>query len=175
MFDTGFEELGDLQGARKGFRAGRGMMEPAILGALSIKPMHGYEVIAFLEEKTHGIWRPSAGSVYPTLQLLEEKDLVACTESDGKKVYKLTQAGEAEATASQEHLHSAFERLGHDEGRRMNLRHEYQRHFHKQAGEIAKVIRLIFRKGTAEQKGELDGAIKEFKARVEQIWEGEAK
>ena len=151
------------------------MMEPAILGALNEKSMHGYEVIAYLEEKTHGVWRPSPGSVYPTLQLLEEKDLVACTESEGKKVYTLTAAGETEVAANREQMGRIFERFGRSEGRRMNLRHDYQRQFHKQAGEVVKVVRLIFRKGTAEQKNALEGAIHDFRTRVEPIWEGENK
>ena len=49
--------------------------------------MHGYEVISTLEEKTHGLWRPSAGVVYPTLQLLEDQALVASQEQDGRRVY----------------------------------------------------------------------------------------
>lgn len=76
MFDAGFEEFGDRQNARKAFRAGRGMMEPAILAALSERPMHGYEIISYLEKRSQGYWRPSPGSVHPTLQPLEKKILL---------------------------------------------------------------------------------------------------
>ena len=158
------------------FRAGRGMMEPAILQALGEKPMHGYEIISYLEERSHGMWRPSPGSVYPTLQLLEEKDLVEYTEEDGKKTYQLTDEGKAEAETSREHLRAAFDRFAdadRDEGRRMNRRHDYQRQFHKQAGEIFKLLRQIFRKGSAQQKAAMDDAVNDFKARLEQIWKGE--
>ena len=75
------------------FRARRGMIEPAILELLLERPMHGYEIISQLEERSHGMWRPSAGSVYPTLQLLEEKDLVIAKSESGKKVYSLTDLG----------------------------------------------------------------------------------
>ncbi len=84
--------------AKWGFmQARRGDMRPIILRVLKTKPMHGYEIIRHLEEKSHGMWRPSPGSVYPTLQLLEEEDLVTAKESDGKKIYELTSKGKKEA------------------------------------------------------------------------------
>ena len=70
---------------------------PTILRLLVEKPMHGYEIISTLEEKTHGLWRPSAGVVYPTLQLLEDQALVASQEQSGKRVYALTETGRAQA------------------------------------------------------------------------------
>ena len=57
--------------------------------------MHGYEMIQQLEEKTGGRWRPSAGSIYPTLQLLSDEGLVRAEEVDGKRVFSLTEEGEA--------------------------------------------------------------------------------
>lgn len=86
-------------------------MEPAILAALSERPMHGYEVISYLEKRSQGFWRPSPGSVYPTLQLLEEKDLVTYTDHDGEKVYELTALGTTEAEASRDHLKGVFDRF----------------------------------------------------------------
>jgi DNA-binding PadR family transcriptional regulator len=58
--------------------------------------MHGYDLIRELEERSGGMWRPSPGSVYPTLQLLEDEGLVAGEERDGKRVFSLTDAGRAE-------------------------------------------------------------------------------
>jgi len=84
------------------FRARRGMIEPAILQALLDRPMHGYEIMYKIEEASRGIWRPSAGSIYPTLQLLEEKDLVKAKMEGDKKVYHLTDAGKEEAKKTQE-------------------------------------------------------------------------
>jgi len=59
--------------------------------------MHGYEMIQELEARTGGVWRPSPGSVYPTLQLLEDEDLIAGEESEGRRRFALTDAGRAEA------------------------------------------------------------------------------
>jgi DNA-binding PadR family transcriptional regulator len=57
--------------------------------------MHGYEIIQELDSRTQGIWRPSAGSVYPTLQLLEDEGLIEGHDSDGKRAFSLTEAGRA--------------------------------------------------------------------------------
>ncbi len=59
--------------------------------------MHGYEMITELETRTGGIWRPSPGSVYPTLQLLEDEGLISSEETDGRKRFALTEAGRAAA------------------------------------------------------------------------------
>jgi DNA-binding PadR family transcriptional regulator len=77
-------------------RARRGDVRTALLGLLEDKPMHGYDLIRELEQRSGGMWRPSPGSVYPTLQMLEEEGLVTGEEQDGKRVFSLTDAGKAE-------------------------------------------------------------------------------
>jgi DNA-binding PadR family transcriptional regulator len=81
---------------RGGPRARRGDVRAAILALLAERPMHGYEMITELEDRTGGAWRPSAGSIYPTLQLLEDEGLIKGEESEGKRRFTLTDAGEAE-------------------------------------------------------------------------------
>jgi len=78
-------------------RARRGDVRTAVLAILAEGPGHGYEVIQALEEKSGGRWRPSPGSVYPTLQQLEDEDLVRSEEREGKRVYEITDAGREEA------------------------------------------------------------------------------
>lgn len=78
---------------RGGRAVRRGNVRGAILSVLADRPMHGYQVIGELETRTQGRWRPSAGSVYPTLQLLEEEGLLASEEIDGRRTYSLTDAG----------------------------------------------------------------------------------
>jgi DNA-binding PadR family transcriptional regulator len=78
-----------------GARARRGDVRTAILVLLAERPMHGYQVIQELSERTGGEWRPSPGSVYPTLQLLEESGAIAAEEVDGKRVFALTDEGRA--------------------------------------------------------------------------------
>jgi DNA-binding PadR family transcriptional regulator len=59
--------------------------------------MHGYEMIKEIEERTAGIWRPSPGSIYPTLALLEDEGLVRSEESEGKRRFVLTDDGREQA------------------------------------------------------------------------------
>lgn len=75
-------------------RVRRGDVRSAILALLDDRPMHGYEMIQELEERTGGRWRPSAGSIYPTLQLLEDEGLVTAEEVDGRRVFSLTDSGQ---------------------------------------------------------------------------------
>jgi DNA-binding PadR family transcriptional regulator len=86
------------RGRRHGrHRVRRGDVRSAILALLDDRPMHGYEMIQELEERTGGRWTPSAGSIYPTLQLLEDEGLVTAEEVEGRKVYSLTDAGQEAA------------------------------------------------------------------------------
>jgi DNA-binding PadR family transcriptional regulator len=78
-------------------RLGRGNVRAAILALLAERPMHGYEMIQELESRTGGVWRPSPGSVYPTLQLLEDENLVTSEVVEGRKRFALTETGRAEA------------------------------------------------------------------------------
>jgi DNA-binding PadR family transcriptional regulator len=80
-----------------GRRAGRGDIRAAILALLSESPMHGYQIMQELGERSGGAWTPSPGSIYPALQLLQDEGLVSSTETDGKRVFTLTEAGRTEA------------------------------------------------------------------------------
>lgn len=82
---------------RDGARAPRGEIRAAILALLAERPMHGYQLIHEIEDRSGGDWKPSAGSVYPTLQLLADEGLVVAEEADGRKVHSLTEAGRAAA------------------------------------------------------------------------------
>jgi hypothetical protein len=87
------EELRSRFEKRTGSRAGRGEVRSAVLALLAERPMHGYQIIREIEERSGGSWKPSAGSVYPTLQLLADEGLIRAEESNGRKIYSLTDAG----------------------------------------------------------------------------------
>jgi DNA-binding PadR family transcriptional regulator len=78
-------------------RMARGDVRAAVLSLLAEEPMHGYQIIREIEDRSGGSWKPSAGSVYPTLQLLADEGLVSAEEQNGRKTYSLTEAGRAVA------------------------------------------------------------------------------
>jgi DNA-binding PadR family transcriptional regulator len=78
----------------------RGEVRPLILTVLATRPMHGYEVIGELEALSGGRWRPSAGSIYPSLQQLADEGLVTGEDVDGRRIYTITDAGRAVAEAT---------------------------------------------------------------------------
>ncbi|MGW4200564.1 PadR family transcriptional regulator [Streptomyces sp. NPDC004726] len=78
-------------------RARRGDVRASILALLKDRPMHGYEMIQEIGERSGGAWKPSPGSVYPTLQLLEDEGLIVSASEGGKKLFTLTDSGRAEA------------------------------------------------------------------------------
>ena len=82
-----------------GRKAGRGDIRATILALLAEEPMHGYQIIQEVSERTGGAWRPSPGSVYPTLQQLEDEELVRTLTSNGRRVFELTETGREQAAA----------------------------------------------------------------------------
>jgi DNA-binding PadR family transcriptional regulator len=80
-------------GGRRRQWFGAGDMKYVMLELLKAKPRHGYEVMKELEERMHGCYSPSPGTVYPTLQWLEDEGLVKAKDVDGKKVYEITPEG----------------------------------------------------------------------------------
>jgi DNA-binding PadR family transcriptional regulator len=89
---------GEFGGWGRG-RAARGDIRAAILALLAEQPMHGYQIMQELSERSGGAWRVSPGSVYPTLAQLEDEELVQAVQQGGKRVFSLTDAGTTEAAS----------------------------------------------------------------------------
>jgi DNA-binding PadR family transcriptional regulator len=81
----------------RGPRARRGDVRQALLTLLAEEPRNGYQLMQEIERRSEGVWRPSPGSVYPALQQLEDEGLVRAEETDGRKLFHLTEAGRAAA------------------------------------------------------------------------------
>lgn len=81
----------------RGAHSGDEDVRGAILSLLAEGPMHGADLIRQIGERTGGAWEPSAGTVYPLLQLLVDEGLASVAEADGKRQYSLTEAGTAAA------------------------------------------------------------------------------
>jgi DNA-binding PadR family transcriptional regulator len=89
----------------------KGDIKYVILDLVGEKPRHGYEIIKELESRFYGFYSPSPGTVYPTLQLLEELGWVKSHEEEGKKVYEITDKGQAELKERKEKLGGIWDRV----------------------------------------------------------------
>ncbi len=111
-FGFGFGGWDDQRGRRFRWRVfERGDLKFVILRLVSEKPMHGYEVMRAMEEESRGCYKASPGSVYPTLQMLEDEGYVRCREEDGKKVYKITEEGRGYLDDHGDVVDEIFERV----------------------------------------------------------------
>lgn len=86
----------------RGRRAKRGDIRAALLVLLGEEPRNGYQLMQEIEQRSDGAWRPSPGSVYPALQQLEDEGLVRREETDGQRLFHLTDAGREHVAARDE-------------------------------------------------------------------------
>lgn len=77
----------------RGPKVRRGDVRAAILDVLSVEPMNGYQIIQQIAERSGGVWKPSPGSVYPTVQQLEDEGLVEGREGEGRRLVQLSEEG----------------------------------------------------------------------------------
>ena len=129
-------------------------LRASVLRMLSERPMHGYEIIAELEERTGGRWKPSPGSVYPTLAHLEDEGLVVSTDDEGRKRYELTDAGRTWLDENADEATPPWERAGL--GGRGDLR--------RLSGEIFGQLRQLGRFGSPAQLERAQEVLKRTRA-----------
>lgn len=143
---------------RTGPRMGRGDVRAAVLALLAEQPMHGYQIIQEIEQRSGGAWKPSAGSVYPTLQMLADEGLIAAEEANGRKTYSLTDAGRAEADAAAERT-VPWETPGQRDGGRMSA-------LPKAGFELAQAVAQVGRTGTPAQVQQAVDVLDEARRRI---------
>jgi DNA-binding PadR family transcriptional regulator len=122
-----------------------GALRLYLLKLLGEQPRHGYEVISLLEDRFLGMYSPSAGTVYPRLAKLETEGLVEHDEVDGRKVYRLTAAGQDELARSTEALRA----LEHD--------------LSQSVSELARDVRSQVRESVRDLRAELKQAAREVR------------
>jgi len=145
---------------RAGSRVGRGDVRAAVLALLAEKPMHGYQMIHEIEERSGGSWKPSAGSVYPTLQLLADEALISVEEANGRKIYSLTDTGR-EAVAGPD-ASSPWESTGTTPGSGFAA-------LPKAGVELAQATAQVGRTGTPEQIQEAVDVLDDARRRLYSI------
>jgi DNA-binding PadR family transcriptional regulator len=144
-----------------GTRVGRGDVRTAVLALLAERPMHGYQIIHEIEERSGGSWKPSPGSVYPTLQLLADEGLIRAEEAGGRKTYSLTEEGREVADAESERS-APWETTGARDSGRMSA-------LPKAGIELAQATAQVGRTGTPEQVKEAVGVLEEARRKLYSI------
>lgn len=104
----------------RGPRRGRGDVRTAVLLLLLEQPMHGYEMIQQIRERSGEAWSPSPGAIYPTIQLLTDEDLITTDDRDGKKVSSLTETGRQAAEQLAATKTAPWDEASTDAGERAN-------------------------------------------------------
>lgn len=155
-FDSGFSggpgfghDMFDLPFGprRRGGRARRGDVRAALLGLLADGPNSGYGLMHGIHERSDGAWRPSPGSVYPTLQQLVDEELVSVTGDGRRSEYTLTDDGRAYVEEHREELDRAWN-LGADR----HAEHAEYAAFRESAMKLFRVVRQFPGDATPEQR-----------------------
>ena len=87
-----------------------GEIRLAVLSLISEGPKHGYQLMKELQERSNGFYRASAGSVYPTLQQLEDEGLIEAEVQSGRRTYRITETGKAELAKEAANVREMWER-----------------------------------------------------------------
>jgi len=98
----------------RGRKARRGDIRTAALLLLAEEPRNGYQIMQEVQERSEGVWSPSPGSVYPALSQLEDEGLIATDETEGRKVFAITDAGRETLAAREENAPAPWEQMSGD-------------------------------------------------------------
>jgi DNA-binding PadR family transcriptional regulator len=141
--------LGLAQGAgNRGPKVRRGDVRSAILDVLAVEPMNGYQIIQQIAERTEGAWKPSPGSVYPTVQQLEDEGLVEGVDGAGRRLLRLTDAGQRYVEEHPEELAATWKPF--DEGAEAESSPDLK----PVIGQVMSAVWQVMTSGTRQQQAE---------------------
>ncbi len=129
---------------RRGRRTARGDIRVAVLALVAEQPRHGYEIIQEIAERSGGAWRPSPGSVYPTLSQLEDEGLVRIEQTDGRRIVALTEEGTRYVGEHRDELDAVWASVGRDADDEVGPLWE-------QLGQLHAAVQQVTGAGTPEQ------------------------
>jgi DNA-binding PadR family transcriptional regulator len=140
-------------------KARRGDVRAAILALLAEEPRNGYQLIQAIEERSGGEWRPSPGAVYPALQQLTDEGLIEGTEGDGRKTFRLTEAGRTYVEQHQDEVNAPWEAMTSD------VRDDVRDLFKTAAGASGAVMQIV-RTGSETQIAQAKEILAETRRRL---------
>jgi DNA-binding PadR family transcriptional regulator len=137
--------------AARGPRVRRGDVRTAILDVLAVEPMNGYQIIQQIAERSGGAWKPSPGSVYPTVQQLEDEGLVeGTTDGGGRRVLRLTDAGRQYVEDNPEELADTWRPFVEGEDPNQGETHDLK----PVIGQVMAAVWQVIASGTRQQQAE---------------------
>ncbi|HLR97789.1 MAG TPA: PadR family transcriptional regulator [Jiangellaceae bacterium] len=155
--------VGGPKGPWRPPKARRGDVRAAILGVLADETMNGYQIIQEVAERSGGVWKPSPGSIYPTLQQLEDEGLVRADERGGRRTYGLTDEGRHYVETHAEEIAAPWEAMaadqdaaggGDDDGLRPLI------------GQVAAAVWQVVATGTPDQQARARDVLAEMRRRL---------
>ncbi len=154
-------------GFGRGLRIGKGDVRAATLALLAEGPQNGYQIIQQIAERSGGIWRPSSGSVYPGLQLLEDEGLIQEESVDGRRVFRLTDAGRAHVESRKEELAKVWDTVaGRVDDAALELRDLFE--------QVGVALAQVVRAGADAEIAEARRLLIETRRRLYRILAGDA-
>lgn len=142
---------GPRGGGPFGFRSGpkvrRGDVRASVLALLAEEPRNGYQIIQEIDERSGGVWRPSAGSVYPSLQQLEDEGLVRAVQTGARRLFELTEQGRRYVEANPDEYAAPWEAVSDTVGEEAMQLRELTR-------EVAMAAVQVVHAGSAAQAAE---------------------
>jgi DNA-binding PadR family transcriptional regulator len=139
-------------------KARRGDVRAAILAVLADEPRNGYQIIQEIAARSNGVWKPSPGSIYPTLQQLEDEGLVRASEEAGRRAFSLTEEGRRYVDEHAEEVAAPWEAMAEPEGANDNVK--------PLIGQIAAAVWQIVAVGTPEQQAKGREALIELRRKL---------
>ena len=155
---------GPEMGGRGGPKVRRGDVRTAILDVLSQEPMNGYQIIQQISERSGGAWKPSPGSVYPTVQQLEDEGLVVGVETEGRRLLTLTEEGQRYVVEHPDEVRATWRPFDATDEERSPF--EAVGDLKPIAGQVMGALWQVMMHGTAQQKAEAADILGETRRRL---------
>lgn len=146
----------------RGPKARRGDVRAAILAVLAEQPMNGYQIIQEIAERSGGVWKPSPGSIYPTLQQLEDEGLVTADAEVGRRTFTLTDEGRAYVAEHQDEVSAPWEAMSAPSA-------DDENGLKPMLGQVATAMWQILATGTPEQQAKAKDAVSELRRKLYSI------
>jgi DNA-binding PadR family transcriptional regulator len=143
----------------RGPKARRGDVRAAILAVLAEQPMNGYQLIQEIAERSGGVWKPSPGSIYPTLQQLEDEGLVTADAESGRRTFRLTDEGRTYVADHQDEVSAPWEAMSAPAG-------DDENGLKPMLGQVATAMWQILATGTPEQQAKAREALGELRRKL---------